>query len=1028
MDIKGLVYSILEYKKNKDASQLQLIEIYKKQIKHDLVAAFEMSRDIIRENTTLFLQSPSFLTFLFKLIDNDSSLSFVLTKNSFRSEYEPLKTTPELEQKLDQLEKEYESLKVKETDARTTIRSLERANLSLEKDIEAQKKKTIEQVNDYISKIENFQQEIASLKSQITPPEENSNESQTDVSRLNFEIATYKTKQDVSLQTDPDQEIDKLRRKLDDCLNARSQLLEKASTQSNDNPELHSQIAKLKEKLQECIYARNNELEKLSTQINNNEVLHSQINELNKQLEDSKHNKQLHVPFQQSTTDFNRMVTFIDMLYDFLLRFSGDTPDQNPNKLVYLENKLKVTLDKFQNDYQMLQEWAFSNCNITKENFDVSALVPHLPSLISDVENVCLNRLHYLTNEQIRIRDEHTFMVRMLKENFGEDIFQNAIFYADRIQKIALEVKNYETMKDDLKGIFGKPPTEENFLNQIKKVINFVYEVLNYISKEKHTLPHHFETLREELMADTSTPAIIMPLNDSTETTLPMIMSSADSVETELKSQHVTCENTLDEYKTVIKQLKIEIDQCRETVRSLENKCRLQYENFQKEKEILLQAKEFEIRALQNNSEEAVQLHEKISQLQLQLEGCMTEKNILKKKLQMSEKESIEKNAHVESQNEKLRLLGTKTQELEKENQELKAKLQQISNENANIQENFQRHQQEVQKQFSDKEQKYIAEQETLVTRLNENIAHLRKENENLQQNIHRLNEKIKTQNENLDYDNIEGDLRKDEFPRKRKYAVLSDSDSSIYEHNEDDLKMHLARCIQEKDKITIELSECYEKLQYYEETFKDANYISTSKENDLNMENLKKLFVSFYNYHFQKRAQKIPIEEEDKQVLSSLKTLLENLEKSERNEYNSILYLYLQKQISSLTETEWPAAHLDKVQSIDMLLDSATRETRKFFKYNPVKVELTSHYGNDFNFSNESIVESIKYILECLRDICNTRVVSNMKAFLKQLNAVSSVKYDQWPQKHTTTKEKFIIQVITYCSVESLEIIENVQ
>lgn len=60
MDIKGLVRAILEFKKNKDASQLHLIEIYKRQIKHDVIAAFEMSQDLIQENQTLFSNSPSF--------------------------------------------------------------------------------------------------------------------------------------------------------------------------------------------------------------------------------------------------------------------------------------------------------------------------------------------------------------------------------------------------------------------------------------------------------------------------------------------------------------------------------------------------------------------------------------------------------------------------------------------------------------------------------------------------------------------------------------------------------------------------------------------------------------------------------------------------------------------------------------------------------------------------------------------------------------------------------------------------------
>lgn len=69
MSFKGLVTAMIQYHDDRDPSAFNIIEIYKKQIKHDLIAAFEIGQPLIEKFSDTFRDSSSFVNFLFTLND-----------------------------------------------------------------------------------------------------------------------------------------------------------------------------------------------------------------------------------------------------------------------------------------------------------------------------------------------------------------------------------------------------------------------------------------------------------------------------------------------------------------------------------------------------------------------------------------------------------------------------------------------------------------------------------------------------------------------------------------------------------------------------------------------------------------------------------------------------------------------------------------------------------------------------------------------------------------------------------------------
>lgn len=979
MDIKGLVCSILEYKKNKDTSQLQLIEIYKKQIKHDLIAAFEMSRDIVRENETLFLSSPSFLTFLLKLIDSDSSLSFVLPSGPFRNRSETILTQPhetsnekvlELQKKRNELEKEFET--------------------SNEKGLELQKK-----LNELEEKCRTSNEKALELQKKLK------------------ECEALRTNNAKVLQD----------------------LEEKFAFEKNKMVEEHTlKIKALNEKV-EHLESKNVPFEEQKTPQASSQNEKAQFGELEDSLKVEK-SKTIELQSQLTTQSsyVQKAGTFLDYLYKFLLLFNGDTYENNPNVLTYLEEKLKDSLERFKTDYQMLQDWAFLKFNLPKENFNVPNLVSSYGPQIASIEDVCLKPATPLTTDLDVIVQEHTFMNTILKEHFGEDIFTDITTYTNKIKQIALESNTYKMIKENLKQIFEEDTiiSEESVLEKLLKVIDFVYKILNYrVAEKSNFLPEHINSLKNDLLAS---PMIMLSRNEY----------SVDTRESELHSKLDDCERELEAFKSSTNILKNKLHECEQDVDAWKTKCDLQNREFHLEKQNLSLKNQSDSLELQNCSEKNTQLNERMTQIHLQLNTCLADKKQIYDQLEMlqqsvreREEMLILKTNNIEKLKEDMQLLATKKQELEKEILDLKAK--QSSDDYTSMQENFER------------ELKKCLENEKICTTekesLQKHMTLLTEENENLKQNIENdrkkiehLNQEIQTLQETTkgefidEFENEEEfDLRKitPPFPSRKRKQKYQDIGSDEYsEHSKDfELPMEsealaLSRCIQEKDKRTIELAQCHDKLQRYENTFEDANYIATynQKGTALTMENLKSLFVAFYNFHFQKRAVKVAMKEEDIHLLSTLKELLDSLEKSDPGEHNSILYWYIQKQISSLTETEWPAAHLDKVDTIDMLLQSAMNETKRHIKifpnYSGTRSALIKVF-HPFNFSNESVASALKNILECLKNICNTNIVTDMEDFLRQLDTVSSQKYDEFTGKDKISKHKFIIKIIKVFSLE---------
>lgn len=243
--------------------------------------------------------------------------------------------------------------------------------------------------------------------------------------------------------------------------------------------------------------------------------------------------------------------------------------------------------------------------------------------------------------------------------------------------------------------------------------------------------------------------------------------------------------------------------------------------------------------------------------------------------------------------------------------------------------------------------------------------------------------------------------------------SEISSGYSQILETSSD-----LSRCIFEKDELMIELQKCKEKLQQYETLYKDANYISSTCSQEVNaLTNLKSLFISFFTYHFQKRflSKKIP-QDENFETLFRLKDLLEELEKSNKNNYCSVLNTYILKEISTLTEIKWPT-NLESITSIDKLLQAAMDNVKKYIKNHPSDTALKKLFKmrlNAFEFGNEDIIDTMQKMLSTLQSICNSNLVTNMVQFLNDLEVASSKRYEQLSDdENKICKSSYIVRLV---------------
>lgn len=1049
MDIKGLVYSILEYKKNKDTSHLQLIEIYKKQIKHDIIAAFEMSHDIIRENQTLFLNSPSFLTFLLKLIDNDNSLSFVMTRGPFRSHSEPVKTTDEitsLQQKLETLEAECESL-------RSHNENLKSSQTQYQKEIESQRKKMVEAEENH------------TLKTQLEALKNENNKLKSHIATLKNEKANLQEKLDQFTGDDSDslrEQIEKLERQLQECLTKTEQQKSTIDKQEKLHESLSQAKSERENSLQQHVddYLKQIEDEKLKSL-----DLQRRLDECLRQHEKDRSDISeiaLHGISPKSQK------TLFTMLYNFLLTFNGDNSTSISNMFQYLEKTLADTLARLENDYRLLRQWAHLNFNIQQEDFSVTYLVSNSGFRISSIENVCLNNAPTLTDQQAlglsQELQETRYIAQILKQQFGEELLKHLQSFPAKLQQIALESDMYQKIKSSLTPIFGKPVMDRHFFEKIQKVIQFVLQVLNYMEADRFSgLPENFYSLRNNILLSPS-PVVTLPGNDSM-LSIPS-MAAEQITETppnsQLQSNLDACMQNIEQYKSSLELFKNKLATCETDISMWKNKYKIETQKFQNETQKLKEHYADEISMLQNKSEEITRLHEDIGVLQLQLDRCLAEK-----------KQSQEENQHLKSvtenedfrealkaKNHSINELADKMQTLENENKKLKTALQQQRNEQAKIYANEKaQHEMEL-KQCLDKKIACLNENEKLVANLNdltENISVLSEENKKLKSSLQE-----KTENEkNLEQEKIQtlresslencenlDDFKNDEScdmqnakptSRKRKprsqdtdiYTPISDLElSETPLHDESDFSL-LPQYIREKNDMMTELDKCQKELEYYKNTYKDANYISTHNQDEtaLNVANLKSLFVAFFVYYFQRRADNIlRREEENIQVLNQLKELLDKLGEADKNEYNSILYFYVRKQISSFTDEEWPA-HLQHVTNIETLLQVALTETKRQLKNQSIETGLNSFFRKTFHafiFPKESNMESIKKILQYLKSICNTNVVIKMEKFLKELDTISSFKYAELTGKSKRSKRKFILHVVS--SFHNKKVIESDQ
>lgn len=934
MDIKGLVYSILEYKKHKDASQLQLIEIYKKQIKHDLIAAFEMSHDIVRENRTLFLNSPSFLTFLLRLIDNDNSLSFVMTRGSFRNHSEPVG-----QQKL---ETECEELRTNNEKLKKEIKSL--------------------QTPDAVKK------ENERLKSKLTTVE----------------------KEKAELE-------EKLRSESEKNLTLKKQIQETSSVTEDRLKQTQDEKVKIEQQLRESLSqidtgkAENRDLQKRFDQcVKQTQDRDAKISELEQQLAEClKQNEKPPPEFQKE---------LFTMLYNFLLKFNGDNPITIQNMFQYFEAKLANTLARLENDYRLLQEWALTNFNIQKKDFSVSYLVSNADSSgcrVSSIENVCLNNAPSLTEQQAlglsQNLQEAMFIADVLKKQFGEELLLSPKTYPEKLRRIALHSDMFKTIQHNLTPIFGQPVDEQNFLEKIQKVIQFVLNVLS--SMKSGALPESFPSLTDDILLAPS-PVIALPGSEP----MSAEQTSESRLNTQSQSQLDNCMRKLELCENDLNLFKGKLATCEENVSTWEKNCEIESQKFQNVIENLKRELAAEINASQRKSQEIIQLHEENSVLKLQLDQCLMEKKQLKS---ITENEDFK--VALQAKNTTIEELANKTQALETENETLKTQLQEQRKKHTRCETDLEK--------CLDKKTNCLNENEKLVmqlTNLTANIDALSGENEKLKSSLQK-----KAENEELPTDQFKNDE-----PRSRKRKLKS-QDADISEPDFEMPDEALARCIEEKEDITRELKTCQEKLQYYENTFKDANYISTHNQTEtaLNISNLKSLFVAFFVHYFRRRVE-ISKVEESTQLLNQLKELLDNLQQTDKNEYNSIFYFYVRKQISSFTTDE--PAHLQHVTDIETLLQTSLTETKRQLRDQSIKTGLKSFFKQTFRtyvFPNESNMDSIKHILQYLHNICNTNVVIDMEHFLLQLDTISSSKYAEQPEKSQQSKVEFILHAISIFS-----------
>lgn len=924
MDIKGLVRAILEFKRNKDTSQLQLIEIYKKQIKNDVIAAFEMSQSLIQENITLFSNSPSFLTFLFQLINVDD-LSFKATKSPLKNSDERVKETNE--SILDQLQNECKDLKKKNAELLQNIEQINNANNSV--------------TNKIHEELEALNKQISLLK------EKNSN-------------------------------IEK----------ERNQLNQKVLSLEKDKAGLNDEIHELKSKLQKCLQEKKSEED-------HNETLQ------NKLLEHSELSS-----FQYRTkAEFEKVQSLLQILYNFLLEFNGDIPALNADTNEYLQSKLENTLKKIHNDYELLKQWALLNFNIQTHSFNVASLVSKFnlrQPKITEIENVCPKNLIHITEQQVadlntELNDKK-FMQETLKRYFGADLFKDSDTFFQKLSQTVLESDIFKQIKQNLTEVFGNDVDEENILEKIRKVVRFVLQVLHFMSTDNSNfLPESIRSLRHEIISPTSS-AIEFPEKNMT---LPI-----DSIEKTEREQNL--EQNLHSYETQLKNCLTDLDQCKnrlneshKELKAWENTFNSRNQTLENDMYMLKKNNETRVNEL---SDKILQLQEENSQLKLQLETCLNgnrnEKN-KNRELEKQLQDQLSKLKETASQEKKL-------QDTEKENKHLKETIQNLTKDwEATLEEN-----QKLMLSTLKENQNYI-----------DKIKFFEEEIKMLKEQIHIY--KIAKTYLPKKYTTPQEEFESENDSRKRK-AKSQDIYKSFDSHidSERDLQISekqpsfLSQCILQKDKLMTELQECKDKLQKYDTLFKDASYISSAHNQDVNsfkMTNLKKLFIAFFTYHFQKRvlSKDIPQDEDNLKTLLRLKELLEELEKSDKNNYNSIIYMYVFNEISTLTEIK-TSVNYENIASINELLLAAINNVKMYIKTHPSEKSLKKMVKKKlyiFDFGNEDIIDTIQKMLNYLRNICNSSIVTNMVEFLNELDTVSTKRLEQLPDNEKIRKSSLIVK-----------------
>ena len=1125
MHLKEFVEHVIRFQT--DVSEISIIEMYKKQIKHDVMSAFEISKPLIEKNYELFNKKPSFLSFLFALVDEklqflaDDTISknlnapaddaeLKISIQSFKSKHETLqKEHNNLKSDHAKLQEEYNKLKHEPAKLQEEYNNLKSEHTNLQEEYNNLKTKHTNLQEEYnviseqeFQKLDN--ETIDNLKSKLE-------KSQQELVNLKKELSEFRTKMakekniTENLLAKSKQEIEELKAENKKCI---QKLMD---AEKNHNEEMDTKKKELQNKILELELVNARQTGQLQLADSRKEEFDKVVTEKIKSIQDEYLSKITNIQsqaniekkldemnnfFKNEVSSFFKEV-WVKKLTDEISKFSEKmnifkVPESlDPNK--YLESLIfnlmihYVKLFDFASYLSQERGESLEKCMTYYDqhlslpnplNLSLQSPITNLPIQFSTNKTYSLEEVTHQQHIKLKQDVDMKEILELLEEGFASGSKKDTKYYTDIIETL----KNKPNVIDETH--------KQELENQIKKLNDYKDQNKNYFKlysdlksqwiKEKETLEETISEQKKSFEAKiseqkTTHDAQMLELLTKHIREKQILHAEFEAEKQQLLKNLETCKA---EANDKIKKLEQENEHLQLTIENsysedmktdetpLTLKDEIESANYKKRNtKIFMKQPKKTIRKNKPVQASIDILRKKINRLKSEKNNLMLVNDSFQKKhkeemdnlTELLNEEKFKNQSITEIFNKKI---SEKEQIISTQNSTINDKDIIINNQHADLQ--------KLQK-IIDESKKEHASLKLENEQLNSSVEkHLLKINQ-LQDQIKKIksSQKSNFKSNEAKYkhpkrpvkDSFKSPVKKKPFEFSHPYFVeepktkysfqdpifeenyyfsnlqneLAEETENLFANSMEETNYEelLSRCIHDKDALTSEVEQYKQKLIECNKLIQDADYVirKDTQENKLTEKNFKLLFIGFFKYHFKKltNPNKINLNEDDKKLLSDLKTLMNELSNSKQDGLCHILCMYVNQQILSLTDFN-VSAGIEEANTVEELLKYTLLQIETFIKDINIQQEFEKILNVEFStytISSETVFESkenIKHIFHYLKNIFDIYSIREMELTLQKISSLVDSAYPVYKQSREVDRRNFLQDLIN----EMITYIEN--